>query len=70
MALVSVRLPDDEEDAAPDDVSHDRAVNWLLLHLIVTRIYAQFLRVRLADEWQKLEAPAMAVWMRGNRRES
>lgn len=70
MALVSVRLPDDEEDAAPDDVSHDRAVDWLLLHQIVTRLYAQFLRVRLAEDWLRMEAPAMAVWMRGNRRES
>ena len=65
MALASVRLPDDDEDAAPEDVSHDRAVNWLLLHQIVTRLYAQFLRVRLAEDWLRLEAPAMAVWMRG-----
>ncbi|MCC6782640.1 MAG: hypothetical protein IT457_07330 [Planctomycetes bacterium] len=66
MGLRSVRLPDDDEEAeGPADRSRDRIANFLLLHELVSRLYREFLRLRLRREYLTNEGEQQAAWMAG-----
>jgi hypothetical protein len=66
MGLRSVRLPDDDEEAeGPADKSRDRIANFLLLHELVSRLYREFLRLRLRREYLTNEGERQAAWMAG-----
>jgi len=67
MGLRSVRLPDDDPEAeGPADRSRDRVANFLLLQELVTRLYREFLRIRLRRDYLRTGAERQAAWMAGN----
>lgn len=67
MGLRSIKLPDDDEEAeGPAERSLDRAANFLLLHELVTRLYREFLRVRLRREYLGSDGERQAAWMAGS----
>lgn len=64
MTLVGVKLPEDAEECESDvDRTADRAANWLALQEIVTALYGQFLRERLAPGYLGAGAEKQAQWM-------
>lgn len=64
MLLGSVKLPEDAEECeSSTDRTSDRAANWLALRSIVDGLFAEFLRLRVGQNWLKQEAVAMAEWM-------
>lgn len=66
MGLRSVRLPDDDPAAeSPIEKSRERIANFLLLHELVTRLYREFLRVRLRPEYLREDGEKQAAWMAG-----
>ena len=64
MSLGSARLPEDDEESESDqERTADRAANWLTLQEIITQLYGQFLRLRLAPNYMDEVGEQQAQWM-------
>ena len=64
MSLGSARLPEDDEESESDEERNaDRAGNWLALQEIITQLYGQFLRLRLAPNYMDEFGEPQAQWM-------
>jgi hypothetical protein len=64
MALRSIKLPDDDPDAAnAGEKSRERAANFVLIQEIVEQLYGVFLRVRLRPEYLSDQAEKQVQWM-------
>lgn len=66
LGLRSVKLPDDDEEAeGPEEVSRERAVNFLLIHELMGKVYREFLRLRLRRDYRASAGAEQARWMAG-----
>jgi hypothetical protein len=63
LAMGSVGLPEDSDDCeTPEDVTADRAENWLGLHTIVEHLFDKFMGDRVSMAWAA-KAREIAEWM-------
>lgn len=65
LALTSVRGPDDSEECeSSEDITADRASNWVALNMIVEQLFLRFVAIRSSDDWKK-RAAEIGAWMGG-----
>ncbi len=66
MALLSVKLPEDDEDASsPEERNGDRMQNFMGLKSLINGLYRLFLQERLQPEYLHTGAEQQANWMAG-----
>ena len=64
MALVGLRLPEDDEEAeSAEERSHDRVANLAEVFDLVRELYGLFLRERLRPEYLAEQGAQQANWM-------